>query len=77
MVAKVYEILAKLKGDGMTLLIVEQSLTRARAFADRICVMRDGVVQAEGSGRDQADVTRLEDAYFGFDETIGKATAGN
>jgi branched-chain amino acid transport system ATP-binding protein len=73
MVARIYEILGKLKRQGMTLLIVEQSLTRARAFADRICVMRDGVVQAEGTGRDQKDANRLEDAYFGFGETKGGA----
>jgi branched-chain amino acid transport system ATP-binding protein len=76
MVARVYEVLAKLKGDGMTLLIVEQSLNRARAFADRICVMRDGVIQAEGSGREEADVERLTDAYFGFGETNGKTATG-
>jgi ABC-type branched-subunit amino acid transport system ATPase component len=59
----------------MTLLIVEQSLKRARSFADRICVMRDGILQAAGTGRDQADADRLEDAYFGFGDTNGGATA--
>jgi branched-chain amino acid transport system ATP-binding protein len=76
MVAHVYAILTKLKSAGMTLLIVEQSLSRARSFADRICVMRDGVVQAEGSGCDEADALRLADAYFGFDENNGKKTTG-
>jgi branched-chain amino acid transport system ATP-binding protein len=75
MVARVYEILARLKREGMTLLIVEQSLKRARSFADRICVMRDGILQAAGTGRDQADADRLEDAYFGFGDTNGGATA--
>ena len=60
----------------MTLLIVEQSLTRARAFADRICVMRDGIIQAVGSGRNEADSARLEDAYFGFDDAGAQETAG-
>lgn len=76
MVARVYEILTRLKREGMTLLIVEQSLTRARAFADRICVMRDGIIQAVGSGRNDADNARLEDAYFGFDDAGGQETAG-
>jgi branched-chain amino acid transport system ATP-binding protein len=67
MAARVYEILAKLKGEGMTLLIVEQSLNRARAFADHICVMRDGLIQARGSGQSEPDAARLTDAYFGFD----------
>jgi branched-chain amino acid transport system ATP-binding protein len=76
MVARVYEILKKLKGEGMTLLIVEQSLNRARAFADRICVMRDGIIQAEGSGRDPADAPRLTDAYFGFGENGSNTATG-
>jgi ABC-type sugar transport system ATPase subunit len=71
----VYEILAKLKGEGMTLLIVEQSLNRARAFADHICVMRDGLIQARGSGHSETDVARLTDAYFGFDMPDGGAAA--
>ena len=75
MVARVYEILAKLKGEGMTLLIVEQSLNRARAFADRICVMRDGLIQARGSGHSETDVARLTDAYFGFDMPDGGGAA--
>jgi branched-chain amino acid transport system ATP-binding protein len=73
MVTRIYEILDRLKRQGMTLLIVEQSLTRARAFADRICVMRDGIFQAEGNGRNRGDTERLEDAYFGFGEANGRA----
>jgi branched-chain amino acid transport system ATP-binding protein len=73
MVTRIYEILGRLKRQGMTLLIVEQSLTRARAFADRICVMRDGIFQAEGTGRNRGDTERLEDAYFGFGEANGRA----
>jgi branched-chain amino acid transport system ATP-binding protein len=74
MVARVYDILAKLKGEGMTLLIVEQSLNRATAFADQICVMRDGLIQARGSGHSETDA-RLTDAYFGFDMPGGGAAA--
>jgi branched-chain amino acid transport system ATP-binding protein len=75
MVARVYEILAKLKREGMTLLIVEQSLNRARAFADHIYVMRDGLIQARGSGCSEADAERLTDAYFGFEAPAGATAA--
>jgi branched-chain amino acid transport system ATP-binding protein len=75
MAARVYEILAKLKREGMTLLIVEQSLNRAHAFADHICVMRDGLIQARGLGRSEPDAARLTDAYFGFDASAGGAAS--
>ena len=59
----VYASLARLKG-AITLVIVEQDLTRAMGFADRLICMAEGVKQLEGPC---ADLTRAQvtDACFG------------
>lgn len=60
----VYQSLARLKG-AITLVIVEQDLTRAMAFADRLVCMAEGVKELDGpcAGMTRAQVT---DAYFGL-----------
>lgn len=51
---------------GITLLLVEQDLDRALAFADRVICLREGriVLQAPCTGTSRAQVT---EAYFGLD----------
>ncbi len=48
MVERLLEVIAKLKADGLTMLIVEQSLNVALAFADRAVFMEKGEVRFEG-----------------------------
>ncbi|MEQ9522107.1 MAG: ABC transporter ATP-binding protein [Thalassobaculum sp.] len=72
-VDQVYEILERLRQEeGVTLLIVEQSTKRALDHAERLYVLRSGMVQLEGRTADlsAADVER---AYFGFDEHAATA----
>lgn len=66
LVELVYETLSNLRDGGLTMLIVEQSLERALQVADRIYVMRNGVVQMSGQAKDLEDGRKLEEAYFGF-----------
>ena len=70
----VYEVLTALRGEGMTLLIVEQSGTRALDVSDRVYVLRTGSVELSGLSRDLRDTSELEEAYFGFDG--GERVAG-
>ena len=70
----VYEVLTALRGEGMTLLIVEQSGTRALDVSDRVYVLRTGSVELSGLSRDLRDTPELEEAYFGFDG--GERVAG-
>jgi branched-chain amino acid transport system ATP-binding protein len=62
----VYEIVRRLREEGITFLVVEQSTHRALEHADNIYVLRNGEIQLEGAARDLNDV-QLEQAYFGFD----------
>ncbi len=66
-VDEVYAHLAELRGQaGTTLLLVEQDLGRAMAFADRVLCLREGriVLAAPAAGLDRQTVT---DAYFGME----------
>jgi len=61
----VYDRLKRLRDEGMTLLIVEQSTARVLSVADRVYVMNGGRIVASGSPTDFREGTLLEDAYFG------------
>ena len=66
-IERVYDILTSLRdARGITLLIVEESAERALEVADRIYVMRRGLVELAGTGSELADGARLQQAYFGF-----------
>jgi branched-chain amino acid transport system ATP-binding protein len=62
----VYEILALLRERGTTILIVEESATRALGIAHRIYVMSTGVIKLAGAGRELQDTAEFRMAYFGF-----------
>lgn len=65
----VYATLVKLRDSrGLTLLIVEQSATRARLTGGRMILMRSGEVALEGDARELADSDALRRAYFGYGE---------
>jgi branched-chain amino acid transport system ATP-binding protein len=64
---QVYEILARLQAQRkLTLLIVEQSSTRAMMTGGRMILMRGGRIVLEGEARDLVRDERLRQAYFGF-----------
>lgn len=65
-VDRVYDILTKLRRDGMSLLVVEQSTERAMAIANRIYVMRNGEIKFSGDADPSANRSLIEEAYFGF-----------
>jgi len=74
MVERVYDILRDVREKrGVTLLIVEESTERAVDVADRVYVLRRGLIELEGTSEELADGERLHEAYFGF----GAATASH
>ena len=65
----VYAILIKLRDTrGLTLLIVEQSATRAMLTGGRMILLRSGEVALEGDARTLAKSEALKRAYFGYGE---------
>ncbi len=67
MIDRVYEILLRLRRDGLSLLIVEQSTERALAAADRMYIMRNGEIRFVGRSDSFIDRESIEQAYFGFE----------
>jgi branched-chain amino acid transport system ATP-binding protein len=64
---QVYEILLRLRERrNLTLLIVEQSSTRAEMTGGRMMLLRGGEVVMEGDARVLAKDQKLRQAYFGF-----------
>jgi branched-chain amino acid transport system ATP-binding protein len=64
---QVYEILMQLRAQRkLTLLIVEQSSTRALMTGGRMILMRGGRIVLEGKADDMVRDERLKQAYFGF-----------
>ncbi len=64
---QVYEALIRLRDqNGLTLLIVEQSSTRALIVGGRIVMLRSGQIVLEGNARDLRS-DEMQRAYFGFD----------
>ena len=67
---QVYETLQKLRDQrGLTLLIVEQSSTRALLSGGRMILMRSGEIILQGDARILASGHSLTKAYFGYEET--------
>ena len=61
-VDEIYGHLAQLRATGLTMLLVEQSIARASAFAGRLCLIRSGRSVMTAEGRDAAaaaDLVRL------------------
>jgi branched-chain amino acid transport system ATP-binding protein len=61
----VYHVVRRLRDNGLTLLIVEQSAERAIDAADRVLIMRSGSVVLEGRSDALGDIDTLRRAYFG------------
>ena len=65
MVDVVFDLLAALRADGRTLLVVEQQAQRVLGIADRGYVLRTGNIVAEGTGHELASRSDLFDTYVG------------
>lgn len=61
----VYRSLSEIVGEGATVVLVEQDLTRALAVAGRVACMLEGRIVLEGAAA-QLDRDRVVGAYFGL-----------
>jgi branched-chain amino acid transport system ATP-binding protein len=65
LVKHIFEALAELKRQGMTMLLVEQNMKLALQLADRAYVLRTGSVVLSGSSADLQSDDRVAQAYLG------------
>jgi branched-chain amino acid transport system ATP-binding protein len=66
MAQAVFALLAELKAQGATILLVEQNVVEALALADRAYVMENGRFVKQGTGAALAHDPGLRDAYLGL-----------
>jgi branched-chain amino acid transport system ATP-binding protein len=64
-VDQLYRAIAGLKGDGLTILLVEQQVFLALELADRAYVLETGRIRQEGPGRALLADPHVRDAYLG------------
>ena len=63
LVDEMFELFARMKRDGVTLLLVEQNVERALALADRAYVMDQGVIVHEGEARTLLADKEIQERY--------------
>jgi branched-chain amino acid transport system ATP-binding protein len=63
---RVFETLAQLRSEGVTILLVEQHAARTLELADRIYVLRTGLIELAGPSDELAHDPRFEEAFLGF-----------
>lgn len=67
MIAELYELLADLRDDGATILIVDQMANLTLAIADRGYVLGNGIIVHAGSAQELRTDSAVERAYLGQD----------
>ncbi|MET7924590.1 ATP-binding cassette domain-containing protein [Streptomyces sp. NPDC005349] len=75
MVTEVYARLGRLAREGMTVVLLEQSLTRAVSACHEVVVLHDGRVAAQGEPADPEFLAQAEQAYFDGEEDAPMAAA--
>lgn len=64
-VKKVFEIIANLKRQGVTILLVEQNIYQALRISDRACVIKTGRITMVGTGNELLADPEIHKAYMG------------
>jgi branched-chain amino acid transport system ATP-binding protein len=62
----VFDVLAELRDEGVTILLVEQNAARTVELADRSYVLRTGEVALSGDRDQLAGAAHLETAFLGL-----------
>jgi branched-chain amino acid transport system ATP-binding protein len=66
LVLEIFEVLRGLKGEGLTMLLIEQNVQLALAVSDYAYVLADGRVVLEGPSREVAKDENVREAYLGI-----------
>jgi branched-chain amino acid transport system ATP-binding protein len=66
LVLNLFEILQRLKAEGLTMLLVEQNIQLALAISDQAYVLADGRIELKGPSREVAKNEQVRKAYLGI-----------
>ena len=65
-VKQIFALLAELREDGTTMLLVEQNVHLALGVADRVYVMANGLIETSGPAEQFRGSAEIEQAYLGL-----------
>jgi branched-chain amino acid transport system ATP-binding protein len=65
-VAQIFDVIRRLKAEGVTIFLVEQNAQAALAISDRAYVMETGRIALSGTGRELAANEEVRKAYLGI-----------
>jgi branched-chain amino acid transport system ATP-binding protein len=65
LVSEIFGIISRLRGEGVTILLVEQNAHRALAIADTAYVLESGRITLSGSAADLRKDSAVQRAYLG------------
>lgn len=65
MVAEMFHMIAAIRDEGVSVLLVEQNIKQALAHADDAYVIDRGVITLQGPGHELANSSKIHEAYFG------------
>lgn len=66
LVISLFEVLAKLRKEGLTMLLVEQNVQMALAVSDYAYVLNNGRVETEGEAKQVREMESVKKAYLGL-----------
>ncbi len=69
-VADMFRIIAQLKNEGVSILLIEQNARAALRLSDRAYVLESGTVQLQGNAADIAADSRIIEAYLGMPAAV-------
>ncbi|MEU5345972.1 ATP-binding cassette domain-containing protein [Streptomyces sp. NPDC020766] len=75
LVDEVYDRLVRLAHDGLTVVLLEQLLSRAMSVCHEVVVLHEGVIAAQGRPGDPSFATLAEAAYFSGERQTAATTA--
>jgi branched-chain amino acid transport system ATP-binding protein len=65
MVRRIFDVVSRLKSEGVTILLVEQNARKALEVADRAYVLETGLIKVSGEAKELAANPEVERAYLG------------
>ena len=64
-IEEIIDVILKLKSDGLTILLVEQNVSMALTLAEKIYILRDGIIALERDVDSNINFDELKSYYFG------------
>ena len=66
LVKEVFEMIKRIKKEGVTILLVEQNVTQTLAMCDRAYVLENGRIVLEGTGEELMADEKVKEAFLGI-----------